>query len=145
MKLNFANASDALQKDAGLCRYALKTFDRIRSELADDEDVAAARRRARRAVECLDERLDAIATRRALGHLDARGAPEEESVFAAHEGRAVFAFELADRGRDVADRKPDAAIEARVRRRAVHKPHMVQRHLAGPQVQRHRLRFIDLD
>src|SRR5437588_873161 len=34
-----------------------------------------------------------------------------KAVFAAHQRRAVLAFELADRGWDVADRKTDAAIE----------------------------------
>src|ERR1041385_1198327 len=81
-------------------------------------------------------------------HVDARAGLVLEmmkAVFAAHQGRAVLAFELLDRGRDIADRKTDAAIEGRVWRRAVHEPHMVQRHFARAQVERHRLRLIDLD
>src|SRR4051812_31665429 len=74
-KIEF-RSSDQLQRNAGACRYALAAFDRIRCDLADDEDVAAARRRSLRAAECLDEWLDAIATRRVLLHQDVRGAPE---------------------------------------------------------------------
>src|SRR5204863_337147 len=71
--------------------------------------------------------------------------PQSSWVFSAHQGRAVLAFELAKTGRDVADREADAAVERRVWRRAVHGAHVVQRHLAGPQIQQDRLRLVDLD
>src|SRR5579859_4867782 len=54
-----------------------------------------------------------------------------KAVNAANEGGAVGAVKLANGRRDVADREADAAIVGRIRPRPMHEEHVVQRRLAG--------------
>ena len=58
-----------------------------------------------------------------------------DGVDAAYERGAVLAVELAHARRDVADGEADAPIVRRIRRRAVHDEHVVQRSLARLELQ----------
>jgi hypothetical protein len=67
-------------------------------------------------------------------------------VDAAHEHGAVDGTgQLLHVRRDVADREADASIAGAIGGRAVHHPHVVQRHLAGPQQDVDPARLVDLD
>ena len=69
-----------------------------------------------------------------------------ERVDAAHQRGAVgHAGGLAHAGGDVADGEPDPALVGRVRLRAVDQLDVVQRHLAGLELERDGLGLVDLD
>src|SRR6185312_6266528 len=69
-----------------------------------------------------------------------------EGVDAAHQRGAVArADRLLHGGRDVADGEADAPVGRLVGRRAVRQQHVVQRRLAGRELDRHALALVDLD
>ena len=67
------------------------------------------------------------------------------AIPAAHERGTILAGELRHVSREIADGKADAPVVRRVRRRAVHEAHLVQRHLAGTQCDDPPPGMVDLD
>jgi hypothetical protein len=67
------------------------------------------------------------------------------AILATHGGGTVLAGELRYGRRDIADGKTDAPVVRRVGRRAVSEAQVVQRHLAGIQVDDPPPGMVDLD
>src|SRR5580700_7805961 len=80
----------------------------------------------------------------AFGHM--RGLEIPIDILAAHQRRPIaLAHGLPEAGRDIADSKPDAPVVGTVRLGAVEQQHVMQRRLAGLQLDMNRLDLVDLD